>query len=40
MILGIAVMAVPFIMRWIGEYRSNQYISQFEETSYEKSRIN
>lgn len=31
MILGIAVMVVPFMMRWIGEYRSNQYISQFEE---------
>jgi sortase A len=36
MILGIAVMAVPFIMRWIGEYRSNQYISQFEEDKDEE----
>ena len=31
MFLGIVILAVPFIMRWIGEYRSNQYISQFEE---------
>lgn len=31
MILGIAIMAVPFVMRRIDEYRSHQYISQFEE---------
>ena len=36
MVLGIVVMAVPFIMRWIGEYRSNQYISHFEEDKDEK----
>ena len=36
MILGIVILAVPFIMRWIGEYRSNQYISQFEEDKDEK----
>ena len=36
MILGIVIMAVPFIMRWVGEYRSNQYISQFEEDKDEK----